>query len=273
MFDISVFMPAIRTHNWLMLYGSLQNSCKKHSFELVMVSPFDLPEDMKHFKNIKLIKDYGAPSRCAQIAALHCEGKLVYHCVDDAIFLPNAIDKAIEQYNEICGKKDVINMRYREGVDYCGQSMPMGYWHAWFHDPLRLPGILPHYKISCHHMLDSEYFKELGGYDCQYEYVNHGLHDLMFRIQADGGKLYDSSVDVTTCDHYINKTVDHGPVADAQDQHDRPKFDELYSQNNIAQKRIYIDLDNWKNCPEVWDRRFKREKGKLPGSYKELGYE
>ena len=42
-------MPAIRTHQWLMMYGSLYNACRDHSWELVLVSPFDLPEEMKHF--------------------------------------------------------------------------------------------------------------------------------------------------------------------------------------------------------------------------------
>ena len=272
MYDVSILMPAIRTHNWLMLYGSLVNSCKKHSFELVLVSPFDLPENMRHFKNIKLIRDYGAPTRAAQIGALKCEGRLMYHCVDDAIFLPDAIDKAIEQYDNICGRKDVINMRYKEGVEYSGQTMPMGYWTAWHHGELRLQGVPMDYKISLHHLIDMEYFKELGGWDCQFEYINHPLHDLMFRLQADGGRLYDSVVDATTCDHYINKTVDHGPIFDAQSFSDKPKFDAIYSIPDACQGRIHLELDNWKNSPAVWDRRFKLKDGKLPKNYKEFGY-
>ena len=272
MYDVSILIPAIRTHNWLMMYGSLANSCKKHSFELVLVSPFDLPENMRHFKNVKLIRDYGPPTRAAQIGSLHCEGKLMYHCVDDAIFLPDSIDKGIEQYNQICGYKDVINMRYREGVNYSGQTMPMGYWTAWHHGELRTPGIPQNYKISLHHMFDINYFRELGGWDCQFEYINHPLHDLMFRVQADGGKLYDSVVDATTCDHYINKTVDHGPIFDAQTYSDKPKFDAIYSKPGAAEKRIHLDINNWKDAPAVWDRRFKAKEGKLPKNYKELGY-
>ena len=90
-YDVSIMMPAIRTSQWLMMYGSLINACQKYSWELVLVSPFDLPDNMKHFENIKMIKDYGAPSRCAQIGAIACEGEFLYHCVDDAIFLPEVI--------------------------------------------------------------------------------------------------------------------------------------------------------------------------------------
>ena len=110
-YDVSVLMPAIRTHQWLMRYGSLFNACKEHTWELVLVSPFDLPPEMTHFDNVKLIKDYGAPTRAAQIGALQCEGEYMYHCVDDAIFLPDAIDNAVKFHRTICSEKDVINMR------------------------------------------------------------------------------------------------------------------------------------------------------------------
>jgi hypothetical protein len=271
MYDVSILMPAIRTKSWLMLYGSLLNSCKRHTFELVLVSPFDLPDNMKQLENVKLIKDYGAPTRCAQIGAEHCEGRLMYHCVDDAIFLPDSIDLAIDFFDAHCGHKDVVNMRYREGTNYSGQTLPMQFWMAWAHDELRLPGIPQHYKISLHHMMNMEYFRELGGWDCQFEYINHPLHDLMFRVQADGGTLYDSPTDGTTCNHFIDKTGDHAPIFDAQTFSDKPIFDEMYSFLNAAADRIHLDLDNWKDSPEVWVRRFKeKEDGTLPSSYEEI---
>jgi len=44
MIDVSVLMPAIRVPNWERMYKSIEGSCQKYSFELVLVSPFDLPE-------------------------------------------------------------------------------------------------------------------------------------------------------------------------------------------------------------------------------------
>tara|TARA_R110002074_G_scaffold266788_1_gene438976 strand:- start:1096 stop:1926 length:831 start_codon:yes stop_codon:yes gene_type:complete len=272
-YDVSIMMPAIRTSQWLMMYGSLINACQKYSWELVLVSPFDLPDNMKHFENIKMIKDYGAPSRCAQIGAIACEGEFLYHCVDDAIFLPEVIDNAVDWHRQHCSDKDVINMRYREGAMFSGQTLPEQFWLAWFHDELRLPGIPQHYKISCHHFMKLDYFKQLGGWDCRYEYINHSLHDLMFRVQADGGRLYDSRTDATTCNHFIDKTGDHAPIYDAQTFHDKPQFDAIYAVPNAAASRITIPLDNWTQQPEVWERRFKEDdSGNLPESYEELGY-
>ena len=270
-YDVSILMPAIRTHQWLMMYGSIFNACKNYTWELVLVSPFDLPPEMTHFNNVKLIKDYGAPTRAAQIGAIQCEGEFMYHCVDDAIFLPDAIDNAVSFHRSNCSEKDVINMRYREGAMFSGQTLPMSFWLACTHLDLRLPGILPHYKISLHHFMKMSYFRDLGGWDCQFEYINHPLHDLMFRVQADGGKLFDSQTDATTCNHYIDRTKDHGPIYDAQTFADKPLFDEIYSYPLAAEGRIRLELDNWQDSPEVWERRFKeKEDGTLPTLYDEI---
>tara|TARA_R110000824_G_scaffold105649_1_gene250042 strand:- start:6833 stop:7648 length:816 start_codon:yes stop_codon:yes gene_type:complete len=269
-YDVSILMPAIRTHQWLMMYGSIFNACQEHTWELVLVGPFDLPPEMTRFNNIKLIKDYGAPTRAAQIGAIQCEGEYMYHCVDDAIFLPDAIDNAVNFHRSNCSKKDVINMRYREGAMYSGQTLPMGFWMAHSHPDLRIPGILPHYKISLHPFMRMDYFKELGGWDCQFEYINHPLHDLMFRVQVDGGKVFDSETDATTCNHYINNTGDHKPIAEAQTLFDKPIFDEIYKQKDAALNRIHLDINNWQQTSPIWKRRFKDSK--LPKTYKELGY-
>ena len=45
----------------------------------------------------------------------------------------------------------------------------------------------------------------------------------------------------------------------------------MYSFLNAAADRIHLDLDNWKDSPEVWVRRFKeKEDGSLPTSYEEI---
>jgi hypothetical protein len=68
--DVSILIPAIRVNNWERMYQTILDACKEHTFELVLVSPFDLPESLKSKTNIKLIKDYGSPTRAAQIGLL-----------------------------------------------------------------------------------------------------------------------------------------------------------------------------------------------------------
>jgi len=267
MIDVSILIPAIRVNNWARMYSTILESCKNHSFELILISPFDLPDDLKKFDNIKLIKDFGHPTRAAQIGLLQCSGRLTYHCVDDALFYPGAIDLAIDLYDSSCNRRDVVNMRYREGENFTGQEWPRAFWFAYYHDELRLSGIDSRWKISLHPLMSTEFLKEIGGGDCQFEYINHPLHDLMFRVQADSGRIFDSPIDATTCNHYGGRSIDHASIHDAQTYYDLPIFKDLYSQANIASTRIKIPLDNWEQTSDYWHRRFK---GKRPTSYEEI---
>jgi hypothetical protein len=100
-------------------------------------------------------------------------------------------------------------------------------------------------------------YMNLGGIDCQFEYSNHGIHDLIFRIQELGGKVIDSSIEGLNCDHFMGGSGDHSPIQEAQENHDEPIFNSIYLNSNAAKDRAYLDINNWKNCPDVWERRFK----------------
>lgn len=265
--DVSLLVPTIRIPNLPNFYKSLQKSCSKYSFEIVFISPFELPDTLKEYNNIKWIQDYGTPSRCSQLGLFECEGELLYHTVDDAIFFEGKVDEGIDLYKKVCGRKDVVNMRYREGPNFSGAEMHPMFWTAWYHQELRLPGIPQHYKISLHHLLNREYLMEMGAYDCSFIHMNFNLHDTMFRIQYDGGRLFDSPSSVTNCDQFSVDTVDHKPIFDSHNQEDLPRFRTLYSDPHILQKRSKIDINNWSDSPTIWKRRFKE---KLPVSYNEI---
>jgi len=267
MYDVSVIMPAIRTPNWDKMYESIKKSCKKYSFELVMCGPFELTEKLKKENNVTMIIDNGCPSRCAQRAALAAKGKLIAHLVDDAIFIEDSLDQCVDLYNAVCSREDVINLRYTEGKDYSAEPMHPNYWFAWFHGGLRLPGVPRDYKFACHHLIGTDYFKELGGYDCEYEYQNFNLHDLIFRVQYDGGIVWDSPNEVTNCNHYPDGIVDHRAIEDAHFNHDVPLFHKMYSDKNVLSKRVKIPLDNWKKTDEIWNRRFSKG---IPKDYDEI---
>jgi hypothetical protein len=47
-----------------------------------------------------------------------------------------------------------------------------------------------------------------------------------------------------------------GPIQLAWEQNDEQLFKNLYSNPNYINERN-IDINNWKNSPSVWPRRFK----------------
>lgn len=268
MYNVSIIMPAIRTPRWDSLYDSIQSSCKKNTFELILCGPFELTEKLSKLPNVKHIKDYGSPSRCAQIAAKNASGKLLAHSVDDAIFIEDSLDLAIEDYSQKCTKKDVINLRYTEGLNHNGEEMPIDYWRAWHHPTLRLSSIPEHYRLAIHHLVDREYFIEIGGYDCQYEYQNFNLHDFAFRIQHLGGNIFDSSVRITNCDFYPQGMVDHKAIEEAFNMNDYPLFLKMYSTSNALEIRTQeVKFDNFLKTSPIWNRRFKKD---LPETYEDI---
>lgn len=262
MYDISVFMPSIRTHLIPTWYESLVKSCDRHTFQVVLCGPFDFPTEITQLPNVKVIKDYGHPTRAAQLAALACDGRLLYHVVDDALFVPAQISNAIDLLNTK-SRQDIVGMRYTEGRHFSGVMPEDTYWMAGFNEYAGWPNIPATWGQNCHFIMMSDYFREVGGFDCCFEYLNHACHDLEFRLQQNGSIWYNSVGTVTICD-WTPGTLEHKPIADGQIKHDSPLFRDMWYDGNT---RFTILADNWKDYPEIWERRFNNTK---PGSYGEL---
>ena len=58
-YDISFFFPAIRTPRWYDMYKSLQKSCKRYNWELVLCGPFELPPTLCNLDNVRHLKEKG----------------------------------------------------------------------------------------------------------------------------------------------------------------------------------------------------------------------
>ena len=58
-FDLSIVIPGIRTPNWVNLYESTKKACKKYKWEIIFISPFDLPDELKDKDYVLLVKSLG----------------------------------------------------------------------------------------------------------------------------------------------------------------------------------------------------------------------
>ena len=113
--DLTVLVPAIRKERWVDMYNSIKSSTKRN-FELIIVGPYSLPEELQRMVNVKYIKDYGNPVRASQIGSLIAEGKYIFWASDDGTFQPGALDKAIDclESQENKSIKDVVISNYKE---------------------------------------------------------------------------------------------------------------------------------------------------------------
>lgn len=255
-YDLSLCLAGIRPQFWENVFKSAADSCQRHSFELIIVSPFDLPEPLRRVQNIRHLKDYGPPTRASQLAVNLSEGRLISFPCDDGIFLSEGNDHAIELFDRINKRKDGIVMRYREAAGMKGETFPEEYWYARRHLNTKELHLDEHWKIACQPMISKDYFREIGGVDClSFECMAYATHDLCYRIQRDGGVFHLSPKDVMNADNYGETGVDHAPVFFGQKENDEKNFFSMYRSKEVK-KRVKVDFHNWENSSSVWARRW-----------------
>lgn len=257
---LSLLVSGIRNTNWVNLYDQMAESCNRHSFEIVFVSPYDLPIRLLPHTNVKYVQDFGSPSRCLQLASTMAEGQFIAIASDDVRIHENAFSDCIDQLlASDQPEKDIIALRYTEGPNFAANPndfLPI-YWHAKYHGGLRLAGIDDDWKICLMFLMRTDLFRYYGGIDCDFEHFNCNLHDLAFRAQRNGSRVLVSKDFVTAHDWDPHANEHNSPILAAYYQNDKDLFESMYSDPEISLKKpIQIDYDNWKRQPERWPRRF-----------------
>jgi len=270
---VSLILPSIRTHLLQAFYESAEKACSLYNWELIIVGPFEPPEDLLRKKNVNYISSYANPSICTQIAVKYATGQYIYNCVDDGLFTPNCIDDAIKLGDAMItrGSEEwVINMRYRESEKGDRPPFDQNYWSA-MNTKIgkHLPGIENNWQIALHFFMLRSYYNWLGGVDPRFEYVNHGAHDLMFRIQGNGGIVIPSITEGLICTHVPETTGDHAPIHHAQLGPDQELFDKIYSVPEVTRSRYRLAYWAYEKMPNIWRRRFP-EGEPLPETYEEM---
>ena len=260
---LSIFFPGIRPKNWLALYNSIPNATTiaESDYELVIVSPHDLPTELIGKPNVRLIKDWGNPSRCTQLGLLYSRGEYVIWVADDGILCPGlAIDRAFEVIPK--HKKGVVTFKYLEGSygkESTEQQSADTWWRLGTHPFFRASPYVPnHYFLIMTALMRRDYLMEVGGWDCGFEQLGIGCPDLSIRLQNDGAEVVMGEMFIHVT-HSPGTEGDHGPVVEAHMQNDNPYFISVYN-NPASANRARIDFDNWKQTEEVWSRRFTTDK-------------
>jgi hypothetical protein len=252
---LSIFLAGIRTEKWSRLFKSISRTTSTIDYELIFVSPYDLPPKLAARGNVRLIKDFGCPTRCYQLGLMHSTGDYVVWPADDGVFSRTmAVDKAIARIKD---RKDVVALKYFEG-ERNNKSIKQereDWWHVGRHHMLKSCKYLPkHYYLIMNAVIRRDYFMEIGGWDCRFEHLGLGSVDLAARLQNDGANviLGEKFMDIA---HLPGASGDHGPIFHAQTKNDSPLFEKMYNDPANA-NRAKIDFDNWKQAEAVWSRRF-----------------
>lgn len=245
---LSIVLPAIRMNKWWTLYKSIQLD---FPWELIIVSPHKLPNELSGYKNIKHFQDWGSPMRASCIGAGLAEGKYLTWIADDGLVFSETVKKAVNILeNDINGRLVVVT-KYLEA---CTEVHPDWYYKLTTAYP-KSPFLPDDWLIFNTAFMHRDYYEYLGGWDCLFEACPLGHADLAARAQRDGCTTQLIQDPLLDCEHMPGTSGDHGPVYYAHVQHDEPAYKRIYESPDCIH-RTRIDPNNWKRSPMVWTRRF-----------------
>lgn len=268
MIDLSIIIPTVRPGHWKQIYESMECAVHPYIYEIIFVGPY--VEEIPPLSDVKTIKDFGCPTRCMQIAVLLAEGRYMTWGSDDAIYEPLALGECIQllDANGETNNSDTVLLQYIEGFNnhpslfadgennphYRGPhpELKLGYYHAHFHDDLRLDGIDLQARVVGQGVMATSRFKQLGGFDCRMQHMNMSCFDLSLRLEKDGGKVFVSPSLVLKADFEPNNIVHQ-----VMHHVDGPLFKSIYSTTEGARNRpAIIDYNNWMQAEPVWGLRW-----------------
>lgn len=263
---VSIIIPSIRPKNLVKVYNSLLKACKKNDFELIIPSPYIIHEELLKSGQVTFIHTYANPNVCFMQGAALARGEYIYNTTDDGLVQEDVLDIAIDFFEKELKPIDVLNLTYIEGVlDFetlelitVPKPFHSNYWVAGACPEFQLPTINPHWRLAMHFFMKRDYFEKLGGFEMSFEYSNHSLHDLAFRAQYNGSKVCDLPITAFLCSHAPGEMKDHKPVNDSQLYHDAPLFNKIYTKPSAVSSRVHLDINAWKNCSKIWERRFNK---------------
>lgn len=238
---------------WKQMYDSILEAWSR-DFELIIVSHLPLLDELKNIPNVKLIYDKGNPTRKRQIALTQATGKYTTWFVDDGVYGPESLDEVYETI----GFGSTVSFKFGDCL-LNGKYNPIMatdkyYEFNNFPPILMLNGIPKKCKTLSFGVMPTHLLKTIGGWDCRFEHLPMAESDLSIRLNKLGYKITVSPDVMIKLPHVVGTDGDHAPVHFAQTENDEPLFKSMYKDDSNKDRTI-IDINNWRDSPEIWARR------------------
>lgn len=243
---LTFITPSIRTHKLIDLYNSIENSFTGE-WEMIVLSPYDRPDNMD-FDNVRWMHTHVNLVVCRQLGLIHAKGEFVTWAVDDSVYLPDELDRAFD----MCDRDTIVSMLLTEGDNYDPETLNPAHYRAGVHRDIRLPYVPRETLLINFAICWKQSILDVGGWDCRFEGLGMADVDLSIRLKKSGIKEKITDFQVVKCEHMPGMSGDHGPVHLAHFSNDLPLIMRLYCNPD----RPPVHIDNYKDAPLVWERRF-----------------
>ncbi len=255
MSSISVILPSIRPFLLENCIASVADGAGDMPWEVIVVGPKPLPAALEDVHNIKYVKDFGSPSRAANIGLQLVENEFATILSDDCTVNPGIYKKIVaDQYGLTRDRMSVVGMKYNEG----GSINQPGYWLAKSHPQFKdLNGIPDSMPVAPMFVVESQLLKYyIGGWDCSFECINWGGHDLIARAYHMGINVKvwpDSFAEVAWGPGIDGLYNDHRPLWESDQQNT-----ELFRKRWMTRPNQIVPTP-FQLAERVWKRRFKTQ--------------
>lgn len=253
--DLTIVSVGIRNEQWPRLVKSIATGIKKYTYEIILVGPRQLPNELHHVESVRYLKEDSCPARKYMCAANIAEGNFIGYINDDSVIAEGSIDRALDIL--VKGNKiDLVALRHIQSHNYDGvvpefSQVNPEWWTVKIQRSLQKRHVDINWKVTCDPLINTDYLKYLGGLDCRFNFLNFAVHDLTFRAQKNGSEVFISpDIVMNTPIHDSNH---HSTI------HQYVHADEaLFSQLWENERNTRIDWDNWKDSPQLWERYNKQ---------------
>lgn len=261
-YDVSLIMPTIRTHLLWNVYNSMKDSFHG-TWELVLVGPNPIPQELLKTGNVTWIQSYRSPIACRQQALLASKGELICYAADDVTFIRASLDEAYQTVErENFDYKFVVAGKYLENVNESITDSPVMredlYYQLTHHASLvkAMEKFPQDWLIVNTGFISRKLLMEVGGWDTDYEVCSMACIDLSMRLQNYGARIHLQHNPIFHSTWYRDRDGDHGPIHDAHTDHDLPMFLGMWEVPESIDRKI-VDINKWQTTPEKWFRRFE----------------
>lgn len=274
--QISVLLAGIRQDKWPELVESIHHSFSGQ-WELILAGPYapsQLPVGTQ-LERIVFMSDWGNPTRCYQRALLEAQAPIILWAFDDGLFEPGALDRSLELIKLYWRSQrtephifeiyvsPVISHRYIEGESSPGTEglYPApdmhedAYYRFGSHEHVKDLKIPTDFMLCNSGLCWREVALAVGGWDTRFEAPASAFADFAARLQQFGSTMILQDDVAVRFGHQPGTSGDHGPIHHAYFENDLPLFRQLWSAGDAHDRKV-VPLDNWKQSPEKWTRRF-----------------
>ena len=262
MYDITLILPSIFPKEWERIYSEIESNLgpvdSKHhldiKWELIIVGPTDSGSTLSSKPNWRFIQDFGNPTRCVHIGSIIARGKLLTWLSDDCHIIENYLKILVNDFIQNINLENEYVVRYLEfgGNGQCGSNSDR-YWTTGAHGALdKLKGLSRHKIIAPVGILHTNFFREIGGFDCKFMHINMSCIDLSLRIQNLGKEVILPNYSVYKCVQGQNGDF----LTNIFENYDKLYFWSIYDDIEIAKNRLKIPYNNWLDSSPIWKERF-----------------